>query len=95
MKKLITMLLILTVTIACSDAKKGKTICSSETKQSETDVTKTDEGFMDIQDKDDFKFKVTDETDSNITGVFSFTAKEIGGTATITIRNGKFKEKIL
>lgn len=49
--------------------------------------------FMAIQDKDDFKFKVTDETDSYIAGIFSFTAKKIGGTATITIRDGKFKAK--
>jgi len=53
----------------------------------------SEKSFMAIKDKDDFKFKVTNETDSYMEGVFSFTAKEIGGTATITIRDGKFKAK--
>lgn len=49
--------------------------------------------FLAIKDKEDFKFEITNDTDSYIEGVFSFTAKEIGATTTITVSNGKFKAK--
>jgi len=48
---------------------------------------------MAIKNKEDFKFKITNDTDSYIEGVFSFTAKKIGKTTTITVSNGKFKAK--
>jgi len=52
-----------------------------------------DKGYMAIKDREDFEFKITNETDSYIEGVFSFTAKEISGTTTITVSDGKFKAK--
>lgn len=52
-----------------------------------------DKTFMAIKDKEGFKFEVTNETDSYIEGVFSFTAREIAGIATINVSDGKFKAK--
>ncbi len=46
-----------------------------------------------IATKENLKFEITDESNTHLEGTFSFTAKKIGGDATTTVTNGKFRAK--